>query len=375
MEKKYWSGIIGQKRLKQFFDSLLESRSIPQAILIKGSGGNGKEAIGIRLGMILHALKKGTDINTVGSIPNPFSQTYIKYIYALPRGKNEASFDNPYEKLTKDQMDSVLKELKIKNVNPYYKMNIDDANEIKINSIRDISRFLNISFDQDSHRTILVSQAELMNEESQNSLLKNLEEPPENTTFILVSDAPEKLRETIVSRCWQLQTEPLSEEEIQEILEKYFHIEAFHAEIAAAFAQGSIHNAIDLIDRDLANLKNLTVDFMRFAIGNKINSAHMILQDVQERNDPGSFILFLKLIIIWLSDASRYTYQEENIYFKDFLETFRRFHERNQIDSLDSYINKIERYIYAIENNNVNVNVISNNLIQLLASMIRTKKR
>ncbi len=375
MEKKYWSGIIGQSRLKQFFDSLIESRSIPQAILIKGSGGNGKDAIGVRLGMILHALKKGNDLNTVASIPNPFSQTYIKYIYALPRGKNEASFDNPYEKLSKDQMDSVLKELKIKNTNPYYKMNIDDANEIKINSIRDISRFLNISFDQDAHRTVLVSQAELMNEESQNSLLKNLEEPPENTTFILVSDAPEKLRETIVSRCWQLQTEPLSEDEIREILEKYFHIEQFHAEIAAAFAQGSIHNAIDLIDRDLANLKNLTVDFMRYAIGNKINSAHMILQDVQERNDPGSYILFLRLIIIWLSDASRYTYQEDNIYFKDFLETFRRFHERNQVTSLDAYIHKIERYIYAIENNNVNVNVISNNLIQLLASMIRTKKR
>jgi DNA polymerase-3 subunit delta' len=375
MEKKYWSGIIGQNRLKQFFDSLIESRSIPQAILIKGSGGNGKDAIGIRLGLILHALRKGSDLSEVASIPNPFSQMYIKFIYALPRGKNEASFDNPYEKLTKDQMDSVLKELKSKNNNPYYKMNIDDANEIKINSIRDISRFLNISFDQDAHRTVLISQAELMNEESQNSLLKNLEEPPENTTFILVSDDPGKLRETIVSRCWQLQAEPLAEDEIQQILQSYFQIDSFHAEIAAAFAQGSIHNAIDLIDRDLANLKNLTVDFMRNAIGNKINSAYMILQDVQERNDPASYILFLRLIIIWLSDASRYIYQEENIYFKDFLETFRRFHERNQIGSLDSYITSIEKYIYMLENNNVNINIISNNLIQLLASMIRPKKR
>ena len=375
MEKKYWSGIIGQNRLKQFFDSLIESHSIPQAILIKGSGGNGKDAIGIRLGLILNALKKGSDLNAVASIHNPFSQMCIKFIYALPRGKNEASFDNPYEKLTKEQMDSVLKELKLKNSNPYYKMNIDDANEIKINSIRDISRFINISFDQDAHRTILISQAELMNEESQNSLLKNLEEPPENTTFILVSDAPEKLRETIVSRCWQLQAEPLSEDEIQEILQNHFQIDAFHAGIAAAFAQGSIHNALDLIDRDLANLKNLTVDFMRNAIGNKINSAYMILQEVQERNDPGSYMLFLRLIILWLSDASRFTYQEENIYFKDFLETFRRFHERNQIGSLDSYISTIEKYIYVIENNNVNINIVSNNLIQMLASMIRTKKR
>jgi DNA polymerase-3 subunit delta' len=375
MEKKYWAGIIGQNRLKHFFDSLIESRSIPQAILIKGNAGNGKEAVGVRLGLILHALKKGSDINAVSSIPNPFSQTYIKYIYALPRGKNEASHDNPYEKLSKEVMALVIKELKLKNANPYYKMNIEDANEIKINSIRDISRFINISFDQDSHRTILISKAELMNEESQNSLLKNLEEPPENTTFVLISDAPEKLRETIVSRCWQLQSEPLSEAEIQEILENNFQIDAYHAEIAAAFAQGSIHNAIDLIDRDLATLKTLTVDFMRNAIGNKINSAHTILQEVQERNDPGSYLLFLRLIIIWLSDASRYTYQEENIYFKDFLETFRRFHERNQITSLDTYINSIEKYIYAIENNNVNVNVISNNLVQLLASMIRVKKR
>ena len=67
----------------------------------------------------------------------------------------------------------------------------------------------------------------------------------------------------------------------------------FHAEMAATFAQGSIHNALDLINRDLVKLKGLTVDFLRAAMARKFNSAHKILESIYDKNDNSQYILFL----------------------------------------------------------------------------------
>ena len=61
-----------------------------------------------------------------------------------------------------------------------------------------------------------------MNTEAQNALLKNLEEPPEGVIFILCTSSPEKLRETIRSRCWRINFQPLDDNQLYEILVEKF---------------------------------------------------------------------------------------------------------------------------------------------------------
>ena len=63
-----------------------------------------------------------------------------------------------------------------------------------------------------------------MNEESQNALLKNLEEPPDGVIIILCTSSPEKLRETIRSRCWKVNFRPLPSQIVKEILINKFCI-------------------------------------------------------------------------------------------------------------------------------------------------------
>ena len=72
---------------------------------------------------------------------------------------------------------------------------------IKIEQIRDLADFLNLTTHRGGLRVILLHPAEVMQDPAANYLLKSLEEPPPGMVFLLVSHHPEGLLPTIRSRC------------------------------------------------------------------------------------------------------------------------------------------------------------------------------
>ena len=75
------------------------------------------------------------------------------------------------------------------------------SKEIKIEQIRALSDFMNISTHRRGRRVILLHPAEALNSVAANALLKTLEEPPPDTVFIMVSNNIDRLLPTILSRC------------------------------------------------------------------------------------------------------------------------------------------------------------------------------
>lgn len=75
------------------------------------------------------------------------------------------------------------------------------SKEIKINQVRALGDFMNISTHRAGMRVVLLHPAEALNTTAANSLLKMLEEPPPNTTFLLASNSLDRLLPTILSRC------------------------------------------------------------------------------------------------------------------------------------------------------------------------------
>ena len=75
------------------------------------------------------------------------------------------------------------------------------SREIKIEQIRALSDFMNISTHRRGRRVILLHPAEALNTVASNALLKTLEEPPPDTVFIMVSHNIDRLLPTILSRC------------------------------------------------------------------------------------------------------------------------------------------------------------------------------
>ncbi|HJV82731.1 DNA polymerase III subunit delta' [Noviherbaspirillum sp.] len=87
------------------------------------------------------------------------------------------------------------------------------SKEIKIDQIRALADFMNVSTHRQGMRVILLYPAEALNTAAANALLKTLEEPPPQTMFLLVSNSLDRLLPTILSRCRKFALSmPLQEE-------------------------------------------------------------------------------------------------------------------------------------------------------------------
>lgn len=89
-----------------------------------------------------------------------------------------------------------------------------EAKEIQIAQIRELIWRLSLKPYSAPFKAAIIDQAHLMNEEAQGSLLKTLEEPRGNTILILISEYPDYLLSTILSRVERLKFHPVENEEI-----------------------------------------------------------------------------------------------------------------------------------------------------------------
>jgi DNA polymerase-3 subunit delta' len=94
-------------------------------------------------------------------------------------------------------------------------------------------------------RVFLVDEAEKMNEESANSILKVLEEPPLFTHIILITENPAFILQTVKSRCQVLSFSPVSKDEIEQALRDNGYEEE-KARILALLVRGNLEQALDL---------------------------------------------------------------------------------------------------------------------------------
>jgi DNA polymerase III subunit delta' len=363
-----WSGVYGQEPTKEILSQLIQSSQIPHAFLFSGADGIGKYFLALRFAQNLNSHENSEKASFISNQILNLTEPFIKYVIPLPRGKNETDSSGPVEKLNPDEIQELKSELKKKIKNPYYRISLERANIIKISSIREIGKFLSLNYSDVQYRFILISDAHLMNEESQNALLKNLEEPPGGVIFILLTAYPDLLRETIRSRCWNINLQPLKNEEIYKILTEYFGVSENIAGDVSSFADGSATRAIELIENNFENIKEKTISFMRFSFGGKFNSALNEVSQYLSENDSASVKLLIKMIISWLNDILKYRLSVDNIYFKSHRETIEKFNKKFPEVELNEAIRNID-YLSSTVKNNVNLNTICLNLILELASI------
>ena len=97
----------------------------------------------------------------------------------------------------------------------------NDKKNIEIDQIREVVKFTNQSSFNNKARFIIIDDAEFLNINSSNALLKNLEEPNENVFFILIFNSDMSLLDTIKSRCIEFKIN-ISNENIELIVNNYF---------------------------------------------------------------------------------------------------------------------------------------------------------
>lgn len=99
---------------------------------------------------------------------------------------------------------------------PYQPANRKFAQSIPIEEVRRLRSFMAHTVEADSWRVVIVDQADDLNANSANAILKSLEEPPARTVFILLSSEPRRLLPTIRSRCRTLDLAPLESADLRQ---------------------------------------------------------------------------------------------------------------------------------------------------------------
>ena len=89
----------------------------------------------------------------------------------------------------------------------------EEGKAIKVDQVRELIQKLSLTSHGQGYRVIVISPADALNINASNSLLKTLEEPPQNTILILISDKPSKLMATIRSRTQMVRFEIPSHEQ------------------------------------------------------------------------------------------------------------------------------------------------------------------
>lgn len=179
-----------------------------------------------------------------------------------------------------------------------------DGQYLKIEQIRELNRDICFRPVEGSYRVVVISRAEAMNQESANSFLKTLEEPPPGNVIILKVKEPRDLLPTIVSRCQKVPFRPLPRSAVRQYLIEEMGIDRENASLIAGISDGSLGKAIRISSGDyleerqksIANIVHLPGMPKTQAIGLAMEYA----QDMKKRdNDPAGSMDLFELIGIW----------------------------------------------------------------------------
>jgi DNA polymerase-3 subunit delta' len=360
--------IFGQDKAKEILKNIFDSRRVPHAFLFYGPDGAGKFFTALRFLRLLNSeieeeLKKKY-LKNLASLSEPA----LKLVFALPRGKGETGDDSSYDKLPSDTIEVITEQLSCLSANPYYRLNIPGANTIKISSIRDIKKFTNFSEGNGIKKGVIVYDAHLMADEAQNALLKSLEEPPEDVVFFLITSNKEKLLPTILSRCWQIKFNPLADEQIKEILVKYFEVEEKKAKVLSGFSDGSLTTALNLIKYDIDNILLTAVQTIRFALAKRYYLANKAIEDSIDISSKENVQFFIAAIIKWLKDANKNKYLGTVDSYQEHRDTIEKFNAKFNNADIAGSILKLEQLSRLIDNN-LNLNIILLGIIFELSAL------
>ena len=301
-----WKKVIGQKRVKELFKRALAGGQVAHAYLLFGEEGVGKDALALELARALNCERNPTDpcdecpsCRRVETLQHP----NIRFVVALPTGKSEKTGDDPVAVLTEDQVAALRHELAGKARDPYYRIVLEKANFIKVNSVRELRREASLTGFLAGKKVFIISDAEMMNTEASNSLLKTLEEPPADTVLILTTSRKDQLLPTIISRCQLVRCEALTEEEIATALvERDGRMES-EARVAAQLSNGSFVAARALVSDDMVRLRSEVVRFLRLALGNSPTSLLSGIEEMLTSTDKTTSERWLRMLQVWFHDA------------------------------------------------------------------------
>jgi DNA polymerase-3 subunit delta' len=195
------------------------------------------------------------------------------------------------------------------------------SKDIVVDQVRDlVDRRLALRRFEGRRRFVVIDPADAMNPQAQAALLKTLEEPPDDTTLVLVASSPDALLPTIRSRCLRVTFAPIPAATLAARLEAEGH-EAAKARLAAALAGGSLGRALAADD---AALEARAAAVLGAAALDPDDAAAWLAFARDHGGDREEAQALCDLLLVWLRDVAAVQAGAEDLALADLADTTRR---------------------------------------------------
>lgn len=149
---------------------------------------------------------------------------------------------------------------------------IDAASNRGIDDVRDLREKIKLSPARGKYKVYIVDEAHMLTAEAFNALLKTLEEPPEHAIFVLATTAPEKLPQTIISRCMRFNFNRAKRDEVVRALKRAvkgekLSLEEESLEAIAKSAEGSFRDAHKILEQLALSGKKISLGATQELLG------------------------------------------------------------------------------------------------------------
>ena len=354
-----FSEVIGQQATKEQLIQLVDEDRLPHALLFCGPYGSGKMALALAFASYLLCQNhKGKDdacgVCIQCLLVDKWEHPDLHFSFPTIKQPSMSSDHKPVS-------DDFAKEWRhlLQSRGPYFTMDqwmseIRAENQqaiITAGESDSLTRKLSLKSSQGGYKVSVIWLPERMNQECANKMLKLIEEPPSQTVFLMVSEEPDKLLETIRSRTQRVDVKRIDETSISEALIQRRGIEVDSAERIARIANGSWQKAIDILDAGNENeaFLDMFISLMRLAYSRNVKELKRWSETMQGygREKQKRFLSYMLHLV---RENFMYNFGDPELNYmtqreEDFARNFARFINEANILPITDLLNRAIRDI------------------------------
>lgn len=248
--------IPGNEELKRALVGMADSGRVAHAMLLYENPGCGAFPLAVAYLQYL-ACPHRHDGDSCGECPtcNKISKLIhpdIHFVFPTNTGSKSGSL------ASKDIVSDIyMKDFRAMAVaNPYFlESDLSEAigiegkvGDISVGEAKSIIDKLSLSSVENGYKAVVLFQPEKMNPAAANKMLKIVEEPPEKTIFLFITQNPDRVMQTIFSRCQSSRVLPLSREQVRDVLTERFSIGPDEALSLSGICGGSVGEALQAVN-------------------------------------------------------------------------------------------------------------------------------
>jgi DNA polymerase III subunit delta' len=268
--------IIGQQEVKQKLLKLVQEDRTPHAMMLFGPEGTGKLALAVAMAQYLACSDRKAD-DSCGACPSciKFAKLVHPDLHFIVPVLRTGSMSAP--PVTDDHAEtwraSLLADLYITEGKWYESLGAENKQGIiNVKESEAIIRKLGFKPYESDFRMVVIWLPEKMNQPAANKLLKLIEEPPDKTLILMVSEHTDRILPTILSRTQLFHVPPVSDADIREGLFQYDAEDQRLVDDAVKKANGNFSIAIQALSQDETELRHfeLFTELMRLCYARDI---------------------------------------------------------------------------------------------------------